>query len=190
MNATVADWSHIEPLLDEAMRALDETDRAAVLLRYFENKSLREVGEQLGTSDDAAQKRVSRAVERLREFLAQRGVVIGGSGLVLLISTNAVLLAPAGLSAAITAGALAVVSTGAAVVTFGWLNAKSGAAIAVAALIAGFTMYFLNQHRMAQHEEAARAAVAQQQQMALAHDEALTAVRASQLGRGNAEHLA
>ena len=39
MNATAADWTHIEPLLDEAMHALDETDRAAVLLRYFENKS-------------------------------------------------------------------------------------------------------------------------------------------------------
>src|SRR5204863_1243743 len=44
MNATAADWTHIEPLLDEAMHALDETDRSAVLLRYFENKSLREVG--------------------------------------------------------------------------------------------------------------------------------------------------
>ena len=44
MNATAADWTHIEPLLDEAMHALDDTDRTAVLLRYFENKSLREVG--------------------------------------------------------------------------------------------------------------------------------------------------
>src|ERR1022692_1387590 len=47
MNATTADWTHIEPLLDEAMSALDETDRSAVLLRYFENKSLREVGAAL-----------------------------------------------------------------------------------------------------------------------------------------------
>src|SRR6185436_3185300 len=39
MNATTADWTHIEPLLDEAMHALDDTDRSAVLLRYFENKS-------------------------------------------------------------------------------------------------------------------------------------------------------
>ena len=107
INATDADWTHIEPLLDDAMHALDETDRTAVLLRYFENKSLREVGVALGTSDDAAQKRVSRAVEQLREFLAQRGVTVGASGLVVVISTNAVLVAPAGLSAAITAAALA-----------------------------------------------------------------------------------
>src|SRR6058998_2661691 len=57
------DWTHIEPLLDEAMHALDDTDRTAVLLRYFENKSLREVGETLGTTDDTARKRVNRAVE-------------------------------------------------------------------------------------------------------------------------------
>ena len=57
MNATAADWTHLEPRLDEAMHALDETDRAAVLLRYFENQSLREVGQRLGTSDDAAQKK-------------------------------------------------------------------------------------------------------------------------------------
>src|SRR6266571_3086830 len=81
-----ADWTRLEPLLDEAMHALDNTDRAAVLLRYFENKSLREVGATLGTSDDAAQKRVSRAVERLREFFAKRGVTVGASGLVVVIS--------------------------------------------------------------------------------------------------------
>ena len=108
MNATTADWTHIEPLLDEAVSALDETDRAAVLLRYFENKSLREVGDTLGTSDDAAQKRVSRAVERLREFFAKRGVTVGVSGLVVVISANAVQTAPVGLAVTIsTAAALA-----------------------------------------------------------------------------------
>src|SRR6185503_12929633 len=86
MNATAADWTHIEPLLDEAMHALDDTDRAAVLLRYFEKKSLREVGATLGTSENAAQKRVVRAVERLREFLVKRGVTVGASGLAGVIS--------------------------------------------------------------------------------------------------------
>ena len=105
MNATAADWTHIEPLLDEAMHALDDTDRAAVLLRYFENKSLREVGQTLGTSDDAAQKRVSRAVERLREFFAKRGVTVGASGLVVVISANAVQAAPVGLAVTISAAA-------------------------------------------------------------------------------------
>ena len=108
MNATADDWMQIEPILDEAMLALDEADRIAVLLRYFENKSLREVGETLGTSDDTARKRVNRAVERLREFFAKRGVTVGANGLTMVISANAVQAAPSGLAATIyTASALA-----------------------------------------------------------------------------------
>jgi RNA polymerase sigma factor (sigma-70 family) len=104
---TESAWPDIEPLLDEAVAALDEPDRAAVLLRYFENQSLRAVGQQLGVSDDAAQKRVSRAVERLREFFAKRGVTVSAGGLVVVISANAVQAAPVGLAVTISAAALA-----------------------------------------------------------------------------------
>ena len=65
-----ATWQEIEPLLDDAMNSLGEDDRAALLLRFFENKSLREVGTALGVSDDTAQKRVTRALERLRKTFA------------------------------------------------------------------------------------------------------------------------
>jgi RNA polymerase sigma factor (sigma-70 family) len=106
MNATANDWTQIEPLLDDAMAALDETDRSAILLRYFENKNLREVGESLKISDDAAQKRVSRAVERLREFFSKQKITIGASGLAILISANAVQSAPIGLAATISATAI------------------------------------------------------------------------------------
>lgn len=121
MNATAEDWTQIEPLLDEAMEALDATDRTAVLLRYFENQSFREVGAKLGTTDDAAQKRVSRAVERLREFFSKQGVAVGASGLVAVISANAVQAAPAGLaltiSTASTIGATSAVAATTATVT-------------------------------------------------------------------------
>lgn len=99
-------WTHLEPLLDEAMHNLDDTDRAAILLRYFENKSLREVGAALGISDDAAQKRVTRAVDRLHGFFQKRGITIAASGLVVLISANAVQSAPAGLAIAVSTSAL------------------------------------------------------------------------------------
>jgi len=111
MNATAEDWTHIEPLLDDAMDALEETDRLAVLLRYFQNKSLREVGETLGTTDDTAQKRVSRAVERLREFFAQRGFTVGASGLAVVISANAVQASPVGLAVTISTAAAASAGT-------------------------------------------------------------------------------
>jgi len=114
MNTLIApptDWNQIEPLLDEAMHALDETDRTAVLLRYFENKSLREVGQAIGTSDDAAQKRVSRAIERLREFFIKQGPIVGASGLVVVLSANAVQAAPAALARSVVAAV--AVNTGA-----------------------------------------------------------------------------
>ncbi|HKI68091.1 MAG TPA: sigma-70 family RNA polymerase sigma factor, partial [Verrucomicrobiae bacterium] len=106
MNSSPSEWTQIEPILDEAMESLDENDRTAVLLRFFENKSLREVGEAFGTTDDAAQKRVSRAVERLREFFTKRGVTIGVAGLASAISLNAVQSAPIGLAATISAAAV------------------------------------------------------------------------------------
>jgi RNA polymerase sigma factor (sigma-70 family) len=99
-------WEQIAPQLDAALGELNELDRDALLLRYFERKSAREMAQTLGVSDDAAQKRVSRAVERLREFLSKRGVAIGASGLVIVISANAVQAAPAGLAVTISAAAI------------------------------------------------------------------------------------
>lgn len=106
MTSTTSDWTQIEPRLEEAMEALEEADRSAILLRYFQNKSLREVGRTLGTSEDAAQKRVSRAVERLREFFSKRKLTVGAAGLAAMISANAVQAAPLGLSTSISAAAV------------------------------------------------------------------------------------
>jgi hypothetical protein len=72
------------------------------LLRYFENQSLREVGDNLGTNEEAARKRINRAVQRLRAFFTQRGVTVGVSGLLAAISTHAVQAAPLGLAAKIS----------------------------------------------------------------------------------------
>jgi RNA polymerase sigma factor (sigma-70 family) len=105
MNANSPEWHAIEPLLDEAMEMLDAPDRTAILLRYFEDKSLREVGQALGASEDAAQKRVSRALEQLREFFTKRGRAVGVGALAAIISANAAQSAPAGLKATILASA-------------------------------------------------------------------------------------
>ena len=141
INATADDWTQIEPFLDDAMHALDDVDRTAILLRFFENKSLREVGECLGTTDDTARKRVNRAVERLREFFAKRGVTVGGSGLMVAISANAVQAAPVGLAATIsTAAALAgttiATATATATVTKSIFMTATQKAIIAAALAA------------------------------------------------------
>lgn len=104
---TDAAWERIAPHLDAALGELSESDRDAVLLRYFERKSAREMAGVLGTSEETAQKRVSRAVERLREFFARRGVSVGTSGLVGVLSVNALQAAPAGLALTISTAALA-----------------------------------------------------------------------------------
>ena len=169
MNATASDWTHVEPFLDEAMHTLDETDRAAVLLRYFENKSFREVGQTLGTSDDAAQKRVSRAVERLRDFFSKRGVTVSASGLVVVIAANAVQAAPVGLvatisTAAVLAGTAVQTSTAIATKVIAMTTLQKTLVTATVAVLAGAGIYEARQALQLREQNHAL----QQQQVSLA----------------------
>jgi RNA polymerase sigma factor (sigma-70 family) len=75
LNAS-SDTPDIREYLESALTGLDETDRDAIILRFFEGRSLREVGAELGISEDAARKRVERALERLRAGLKRHDVTI------------------------------------------------------------------------------------------------------------------
>jgi RNA polymerase sigma factor (sigma-70 family) len=99
-----AKWEQIAPHLDEALGELNEADRGAILLRYFEKKSAREIAAQFGISEEAAHKRTTRSVQRLRDFFARRGVTVGVSGLVALVGTNGMQAAPTGLAGAVSMG--------------------------------------------------------------------------------------
>jgi len=99
-------WPRIAPMLDDAVAELNEIDRRAIMLRFYEGRNLREVGAALDASEDAAEKRVHRAVEKLRTFFAKRGVTVGASGLVVVISANAVQAAPVGLAVTISTAAV------------------------------------------------------------------------------------
>ena len=103
---TQLDFARLAPLLDETINQLDETDRAAILLRFFEQKDFCSVGQALGSSEEASRKRVSRALDKLRDLLAQRGVRTTAAALSVIVSTNAVQSAPFGLAAAISTAAL------------------------------------------------------------------------------------
>jgi RNA polymerase sigma factor (sigma-70 family) len=76
-NISPAVAAEISPVLDDALASLPERDRRAVLLRYFEDQPLAMVGTSLGVSEEAAKKRVSRAVGKLKRFFARRGVDAG-----------------------------------------------------------------------------------------------------------------
>ena len=96
-------WSEVEAMLDEAITVLPKKDRDAVLLRYFQRRSLREVGKELRTSEDGARKRVDRAVGKLRGFFAGKGLTSSAAFLVGGLSNKAVQAAPAGLVASVNA---------------------------------------------------------------------------------------
>ena len=100
------DWNHLRRVLDDVMAELDEPDYDALVLRYFQQQDFRAVGVALGVSDDTAQKRVARALEKLRDQLSRRGISTPAAALSIVISANAVQAAPAGLAATISTAAL------------------------------------------------------------------------------------
>jgi RNA polymerase sigma factor (sigma-70 family) len=101
------DWTQLAPLLDEAVAQLNDADRAAVALRFYEQKPLHEVGNILGIDSDTAQKRVSRAVEKLRKFFGQRGVTLSAVAIGVAVSANSVQAVPVGLAKTISVATLA-----------------------------------------------------------------------------------
>jgi RNA polymerase sigma factor (sigma-70 family) len=98
-----ASWDDVAPLLDEAIADLGATDRHAILLRYFERKDHKEIGHALGATEEAAKKRVTRAVEKIRTFLTRRGVALSVTALGAAVFTHGVQAAPPALSQSIAA---------------------------------------------------------------------------------------
>jgi RNA polymerase sigma factor (sigma-70 family) len=94
--------AEIAPVLDEAINELGADDRDAILLRFFERRNLRSVGEALGTSENVAQKRVARAVQEVATMLRRRGYVLPAAALATGLAAGAVTAAPAGLALSIT----------------------------------------------------------------------------------------
>lgn len=142
-------WDRVAELLDPALASLGEQDRHAILLRYFERKSAREIGERFGWSEEAAQKRVSRALDRLREVLVDRGLAVRSASLAGGLAVRAVEAAPAGLAATVTAGVASAVWVPAAGTASGsFLIMTNLTKLVVASLaLAAVTGVVLLQHR-------------------------------------------
>ena len=114
--------AELQPVLDAALTDLTETDRDAVVLRFLAGRSFAEVGATLGTNEDAAQKRVSRALEKLREAFRKRGVTVSGGIVAAALGVAGAQAAPVGLGGVIATASLAGAGTAAwgtfSVVTF------------------------------------------------------------------------
>ncbi|MGA2747466.1 MAG: sigma-70 family RNA polymerase sigma factor [Verrucomicrobiota bacterium] len=145
-------WERLRPLLDDAMHELAEQDRLAVLLRFFKNKSLSEVGLELGLTENTARMRVERALEKLRLALARKSVGSTAAALAVALSGNAIGAAPAGFVAGLAAASLARASAQAAITpgVFKFMAAtklKVGlSALALAG--AAITLVVVNQQRI------------------------------------------
>jgi RNA polymerase sigma factor (sigma-70 family) len=139
-------WRSLEPMLDEALSALCEKDRNAIILRFFEDKPLRDIGLTLGTSEDSARIRISRSLEKLRSWFAKRKVAVPVLVLGTLFTSKAMAAAPSGLLEAVKTSALAkgaaTASSSVAIAErvlrlLRWARIKAAGAIAAACLIAG-----------------------------------------------------
>ena len=137
-------WPGIAPLLDNAVAGLNEKDRRAILLRFYEGRDLSEVGAALDASEDTAKKRVSRALEKLRKYFSKRGVDSTGATIAEQISANSVQAAPVALAKAVTAvavakGATASISTltliKGALKIMAWTKAKTAIVAGVVAIL-------------------------------------------------------
>jgi len=153
-------WMQIASLLDAALAGLNESDRHAVVLRFFDGKSMGEVGAALGANEDAARKRVGRALEKLRKFFAKRGVSLSTAVIAGAISAHSVQAAPAALATSVTAAAIAKGgAAGSSTLTLikgalkimAWTKAKTavaaGAAILLAAGTATITVKEIQEHK-------------------------------------------
>ncbi len=98
-------WSKLAPILEENMARLRDRDRDALVLRFFENKSIREIATTLGLDERAAQKRVQRALEKLRGSFTRRGITFSAALISSAIAANSVSAAPASVSALAVAAA-------------------------------------------------------------------------------------
>ncbi len=94
MQTTTPSWNAISLDLDDALDRLPEEDRQAILLRFLNAKSMREVGATFGVSEDAGKMRVSRALERLRSQLGVSNSTCTTVALGTLLLQNSVEAAP------------------------------------------------------------------------------------------------
>jgi RNA polymerase sigma factor (sigma-70 family) len=143
------DWDRVRPVLDAALRELNDADREAVLLRYFERRPFADIGAALQLGEDAARMRVDRALEKLRALLARRGVTSTAAALGAALANQAMIAAPAGLATAIAGMAFTGSAATAATAAGFFMNTTTLVTGAVTVLALGAAVFQTNQnHRL------------------------------------------
>ena len=148
-------WEQLAPLLDEAIGKLGKADRNAVVLRFFQNKSAREIAAALNVHESAAQKRLNRAVEKLRAYFLKRGVAVSAGALIGSLSVNSVHGAPVHLAASVMAVSAKGTAVSSSTLTLikgalkimAWTKAKTAIVVGVGVLLAAGTTTVVIQHQ-------------------------------------------
>jgi RNA polymerase sigma factor (sigma-70 family) len=142
------DWDQVAPVLDDVIDQLNEPDRAAVLLRFVDQRAFAEIGRTLRVSEDAARMRVDRALDKLRALLARRGIRSTSAALGMALASHAVVAAPMGLAASVTGAAVTatpLVGASTAVGILGFMTTTKfllgSAAVLALAVLLGTTTY-------------------------------------------------
>ncbi|MFT3788294.1 MAG: sigma-70 family RNA polymerase sigma factor [Tepidisphaeraceae bacterium] len=104
------DWSQMEPALDECLGALPTSDQDVLMLRFFERKAHRDIAGLLAISEDAATKRVNRAIEKLRELFRRRGLLVSAAAITAGLAQQSATAAPASLTPMLTLDQLSAAS--------------------------------------------------------------------------------
>lgn len=140
-------WEDLRGVIDEALHDLAESDRRVILLRYFDERSLAEVGSAVGVGENAARMRVDRALEKLRRQLARRGITSTAAAIGIALAEQPVLAVPAGLVGTVVNTSLVgatVASTGGLAI-FGFMSsAKLITGAVCLTLLAGVGGYALH----------------------------------------------
>jgi RNA polymerase sigma factor (sigma-70 family) len=100
------DWTAVQPIIDQALNEIEERDRDAILLRFFDGRPFAEIGRQLQLTENAARMRVERALAKLNSALGQRGITSTTAALTVALGQQATAAVPVGFAAAVTGGAL------------------------------------------------------------------------------------
>ena len=158
-------WDDATGHLDAALLRLGASDRRALLARFYENKSFREVGRAIGKSENAARMQVSRALEKVSGFLSHRGVCIPAVALASGMSAEFSRAAQAHVLAAYSAVAgTAVSASQSGSLISGLLGvtiaAKTAVATALAAVAVGSGYYWLRHLEQGDEPSATTAALA------------------------------
>ncbi len=176
------EWDRVSPELDKIVASLRESDRDAVILRFFGGKSFADIGVQLHISEGAARMRVERALDKLRVRLSRRGIVSSCAALSAILAEKSVMAAPAGVGTAAIATALGAPAAGGLAAALGALQFMTSAKIAlsVATLVALASIAAaIHEHRHALVAEQALADAARAHPAAR-HESAMTGPHADQ----------